>query len=399
MKRALIAAGTVAIVYALVLFLTGAAAANVTLDPGMNSAQCPESHRIRGRWIDANRDGFYDAAQLECVPLAAPTSTSAPPTVTNTPTATSEPPTVTPVPPSSTCRMTGTPQGAIPPARDAWCALPFAPAVTTHQNGNSWVDDWQHGQGTFRVLGNGADGYVSGGLGNCEHIAFRLNDHWMFDHYADSPYTAVCGSWLRPNRSFTRDGKVVIEAEGAGPIATTDDSWLELVITTAPDQVRLRNNGTYVYEMFPGFWTVGMRIATRDRRPIIALYNDGQSFAGSTDRQWEANQNGGEVRFEEGGGPYSSPQHDAAWKQCNSAQDPDTLCRNTYRWEIYQDSPTTYVTDVYVNGLLYYRAGIIGGLQLDNIFDEPFYVYFGQFGRNGSGTVIRFHWDHIAVHP
>jgi hypothetical protein len=296
--------------------------------------------------------------------------------------------------------------GAISPAVPEWCALPLGPAITTHSNGgNSWVDNWQHGS-SHGALGNVSDGYVTGDFGSCDTIHFRHNQHWMVDHAGDNgQYPTSCGSWLRPDRTFTAaGGKVVVEGEVAGPIATThgqdglSDSWAELIISTAPRASSLRKNGTYAYEAFPGAYTVGVRIATTDRRPITALYNNGSAFAGGPDRLWEINQNGGEVRFEEGGGPYSSAAHDSSYRVCDSADDPDTLCRNLFRWELYKVSGE-YVQDLYVNGLLYYRAGIVGA-ALDNILNGPFYVYFAEFSyRIHTNAVVRFHWDRIAVNP
>jgi hypothetical protein len=226
-------------------------------------------------------------------------------------------------------------------------------------------------------------------------------------------YPTLCAAWLRPDRTFRmQGGKLVVEMEVAGPIAGTrnigqlSDSWPELVISTAsrPTEASenswgspLRKNGTYLYEAFPRAWTFGCRMQ-QSRHPICALYNSGESFAGSTDRIWEVNQNGGEVRFQEGGDPAVGGIA-GAWKSCNSVDDPDTVCRNMFRFEFYKDGTGNYVMDIYSNGSLYYRAGLVDS-ALDNIFGGAFYVYFGEFAyKIDSGTVVRFHWDRIAVNP
>jgi hypothetical protein len=304
--------------------------------------------------------------------------------------------------------------GAISPAVPEWCALPLGPAITTHSNGgNSWVDNWQHGS-SHGALGNVGDGYVAGGThDNCGVIHFRHNQHWMVDIAGDGgAHPALCAAWLRPDRSFRmQNGKLVVEMEVAVPIAGTretdgiGDSWPELVISTASRPTTasqnswgspLRKSGTYLYEAFPRAWTFGCRMQ-QSRHPICALYNDGESFAGSSDRIWEINQNGGDVRFEEGGDP--AVNGGGAWNSCNSADDPDTVCRNSFRFELYKDGTGNYVLDIYSNGALYYRAGLVDA-ALDNILGGQFYVYFGEFAyRIDSGEVIRFHWDHIAVNP
>lgn len=313
-----------------------------------------------------------------------------------------------------------TPLGALPPGTPEWCFLPQNPAVTTHVNGaNSWLDDWQHGI-THAQLGLTTDGYVGGTMneGSCEALHWRHNNHWMADiHAHNGQWPTLCASWLRPNRTFRlENGRLVIEGEVAVPIAGTratdqiDDSWPEFTISTAPRPSTaqenhwsspLRPNGTYLYEAFPRAWTFGCRMQ-QSRHPICALYNAGEQYAGSTDRQWEINQNGGDVRYEYGGDPASlSAAEAAAWKTCTNVQDPDTVCRNKFRLEFYKDSSNIWAFDVYSNGVLYYRAGLEDN-QMDNIFNAPngFYIYFGAFAyRISSDTVLRFHWDHLAVNP
>jgi hypothetical protein len=298
--------------------------------------------------------------------------------------------------------------------------LPLSPAVTTHVNGtNTWLDDFQHGV-AHTQLGLGTDGYVGGTMnqGSCDALHWRHNMHWMADiHAHNGQWPTLCASWLRPNRTFKlQNGRLVIEMEVAVPIAGTratsqiDDSWPELVLSTASRPTTaaenswgspLRPNGTYLYEAFPRAWTFGCRMQ-QSRHPICALYNTGTQYAGSTDRQWEINQNGTDVRYEYGGDPAALSAADAAsWKVCATAQDPDVVCRNKFRFEFYKDSAGIWAMDIYSNGTLFYRAGLEDN-QMDNIFNAPggFYVFFGGFAyRITSDTVLRFHWDHLAVNP
>jgi hypothetical protein len=368
-------------------------AATVTLDPGTNTVSCPAGHRAAAAYT-LDRNGL----RVTCLtPTQAPTAVA---TAALSPTA-------TPAPPSAHANcQTRPPLGAIEPQRPEWCFVPQAPAVTTHHVlPMGWIDAWEHGASHGR-LGNVSDGYRAATVndGSCDSIHFRHNNHWMADVMGDNgPYQTECGTWLRPDRSFT--GPVVIEGEVAVPIAGTrsvgglGDSWPEIVISTRPEHTEtnpwgspFRRNGTYLYEAFPGAWTFGCRLQ-QSRRPICALYNDGMGHAGGSDRQWEINQNGGDVTDEYGGDP-SVPGLANVWKQCTSADDPDTVCRNLFRFEL---TPTR--VRLFVNGVRYYEAGLIDA-QLDNILSRPFYVYFGAIAyRISQDTIVRFHWDRVAVNP
>ena len=305
---------------------------------------------------------------------------------------------------AGTC-TTQIPMGAIAPARPIWCE-PLQPGTDTHREGpNAWSDDFDHGQSFARL--NPA--YREGFFGSGDALHFQHNNHWMIDIQSDGS-GALIGAWMRPNRTFgtMSNGTVVVEFEVAGPIAgtrdaaTISDSWPEFVLTTAPQPPGMqpwgsfmRRNGTYLYEAFPGYWTFGCRMQ-QSRIPICALYmNDSGTAGTSPSRRWEINQNGGEVRFQTGGSP-STPALDAAWKGCNSTQDPDVICRNKFRWEVRSDE-----VKLYSNGVLYYHAGLIN-TELSHILNNAggFYVYNGDFAyRMNPGRALRFHWDHFAVNP
>ena len=299
-----------------------------------------------------------------------------------------------------------------------WCLpqpLPGGPS-TFVEGANGWLDTWQHGLSNSDL---GA-GYAEGVIGGASAIHWRHNQHWMVDLKADTgEYPTQAAAWMRPDRTFFKDdaGRVVIEFEVAVPVAGTrdtdqiSDSWPELVLSNAPAPTSMnpwgspwRQNGTYLYEAFPQAWTWGMRMQ-QSRHPIAALYKPSTpgtpSYAGGPDRVWEINQNGGEVRFQEGGDP-SSPGLADKWAVCSSADDPDAICRNLFRLELTNTELWLYVKKPGAPAYsLYYRAGLIDA-NLGHILDNPsgFYVFFGDFAyRIVDDTVIRFHWDRIAVNP
>jgi len=297
------------------------------------------------------------------------------------------------------------PMGAIPPARPIWCEA-LIPGVDTHLAGpNSWTDDFEHHQSMARL--NPA--YVQGFFGNGDALHFQHNEHWMVDIESDGD-GALIGAWMRPNRTFRpqADGSVVVEFEVADPIAgtreadTLSDSWPEFTLSTAPNPPGmqswgsfLRRNGTYLYEAFPGYWTFGCRMQ-QSKHPICALYMDDFGTAGTKpSRRWEINQNGGDVTSEAGGGPGGlAPE---AWKGCTSTQDPDTVCRNKFRWTLSANH-----VRLDVNGVWFYEAGLIDSDLGNKILNAPngFYVFYGDFAyRMDPGRALRFHWDHLAVNP
>jgi hypothetical protein len=310
-----------------------------------------------------------------------------------------------------------TPLGAVAPARPIWCEFPLATGPSTLRQGpNAWADDWQHGLSNADLGG----GYAAGVIGGGRAAHWRHQDHWMADLVADTgQYPTLMAAWMRPDRTFRPDdtGRVVVEFEVAVPIAGTrnvgplSDSWPEVVLSTAaaptssnPWGSPFRPNGVYLYEAYPRDWTFGCRLQ-QSRHPICALYRpdtDGVSnHAGGPDRVWEVNQNGGDVRFEQGGDP-SVPGLGDVWAVCSSADDPDAVCRNTFRLELTPTDLWLYVRKPGVpSWTLYYRAGLEDD-ALGSVLNAPggFYAYFGDFAyRITDGTVVRFHWDRLAINP
>jgi hypothetical protein len=294
------------------------------------------------------------------------------------------------------------PLGAIAPQRPEWCDHVSEDGADTHvAKVNAWVDVFDHGDLHKDLSSAYAHGEANGDA--CDIIHFAHNNHWMADIQGDNgQYPTLCAAWMRPDRTFTvgPDGTLVIEFEVASPIAGTrnvdgiSDSWPEFTVTTDPAPGNLRNNGTYLYETFAGHWTFGCRMQ-QSKHPICALYEPADGFAGGPTRQWEINQNGGEVASEQNGGPPSpgSPI-DVAWVACTSTQDPDTMCRNKHRVELSRDG-----VRFSVNGVAGYSATFMNN-DMDTLMGGPVYVYFGDFAyRIEQDTVVRFHWDRLAINP
>jgi hypothetical protein len=311
-----------------------------------------------------------------------------------------------------------TPLGALPPAKPMLCDQ-LSPAVDTHTEGaNSWVDDFQHGTTMGELPASYAEGQVGEG-GVAKH--FIHSNHWMVDIRSDSgEFPTLLAAWMRPARTFAKqaNGTAVIEFEVATPIAgtrdvaTISDSWPEFAISTAPAPSGMNpwgspflRNGTYFYESFSQADVMGCRMQ-QSRQVICAFYPAGSEGAGAPDRQWEINQNGTDVvpGSEVGGGQASS----TVWAGCSSTDDPDVICRNTFRVTLTNTTVRFEVKKPGGSFVEFYRATPCNDRascatgQMARILDNPggFYVYFADFAyRIENDEVIRFHWDHLAVNP
>ena len=94
-----------------------------------------------------------------------------------------------------------------------------------------------------------------------------------------------------------------------------------------------------------------------------------------------------------GGGEWAAP---GAARTC-SGTDPDTNCRDRFRWELTQDQIT-----LYVNGRKLMEHTAVAGKHLvpDALLNGDVYVYFSdQVYKVPAGKVVRFHWDRVAVNP
>lgn len=320
-----------------------------------------------------------------------------------------------------------------------WCYDSLNTGVRdTHVAGNnSWVDDFNHGallsefkdgQGGYRVFDTQNDKAIGAAD---KVIHWRHNNHWMVDsaglgHNGPS-------SVMRPDMTFrAENGKLVIEAEAATRIPDYGGNlfWPEFVITTAdhpgkpfprtpsdPYQPEIRTNGTYVYETFPGSWTLGCRLQN-DGGFTCALLDD--SFDGDSQaRVFELSHfqcGNGEnsphqtsvygCRQKYGGHPNNLPTeiggftapntYKSGYTRLCAGTDPDVNCRDRWRWEITNDRLTWYA-----NGAKYmehWDFAPAGRAAIDQLLTRPVYVYFGQFSYRIVGPA-RMHWDRIAINP
>lgn len=278
--------------------------------------------------------------------------------------------------------------------------------------GNSWVDDFQH-HASMAELGPGYQTFERVSLLNSPNTRtghFRHNEHWMADVYA--PGNGMTGgAMMRPDRSFTfEDGKLVVEAEVAAGIDEYSDMWPEITVTTAsspassaqgrvgPTPATSIGDDLYAYGQFGGQWSVGIRL-TGDR-PIAALYDDtGRGF--DCGRVWE-------ISWFQDGTANCYPAHQftifggGEWtaggpvRHCHGT-DPDTNCRDLFRWTLTQSS-----IRLDVNGIRYMEHTAKPGYKAipDAFMNSPVYVYFSDWVYQPPTTrVVRYHWDHLAVNP
>lgn len=297
------------------------------------------------------------------------------------------------------CRSwpSGLPVGALPPATPAWCG-PLAQGDPTFVEGpNAWLDEFDHGL-EHAALGDGYRVFEREGPSINKALHFRHNDHWMVDvngvdQDGGAPWN-FGGALMRPDRAFRfQSGTLVVEVDVAAGIAEYGGAaWPEIVVTTAPAPSGIVDDG-YAYGVFKGHWTVGCRLQS-SRQPICALYDDTGRGAGSGGRTFEISsfQHEGAQAF--GGGPFGT-ELEQAWRVCRGT-DPDTECRDRFRWELSRDTLV-----LYVNGVKYMEhRGLPQTKQLpDALLTGDVYVYLASWIYKPDAEVMRFHWDRLAINP
>jgi hypothetical protein len=305
-----------------------------------------------------------------------------------------------------------TPIGAVPPALPMLCdhLLQGVPA-TFSQGANSWADEFNHGV-SMAELGDGYLRFERASLnGSARTGHFRHNDHWMADVYAPGQ---TGGTMMRPDRSFRFvNGKLVVEAVVAASISGYSGfAWPEITVTTAssPASSSLGRVGPtpgtsigddlYAYGQFGGQYAVGIRL--HGRRPIQALYdNTHRGFP--CGRTWELSwfQDGSTNSCDPtkltnvfGGGEWVPGG--STFTQC-STQDPDTFCRNRFRWELSKQKIT-----LFVNGVRYMEHTALPGVSLlpDAMVNGQVYVYFSDWVYvDVPNRVVRYHWKTLRINP
>ena len=289
------------------------------------------------------------------------------------------------------CWPNAAPIGALPDQPPPVFCTDLVEAHPTFTSGqNSWVDDFQHGH-SFAEMGEGYRIFNDPQGDGIHQIAYwRHADHWMVDvngrdQHGGAPWNQG-GTMVRPDRSFRfENGRLVVEMVVAAGISTyAGTAWPEIVVSTAPEPHSPPADGLYAYGWFAGDDAVGIRLA--DRFPQIAYY------PASGPRAYELPLRPSPGAVQTGGGPFG-PAGDAAWRTCIGGQNPDTDCRDVFRWEL-----TRTTLKLYVNGVEYHTATNLAPLA-DAMVNGEVYVYAASWMYKPSGDTVRFHWDRFAVNP
>ena len=264
--------------------------------------------------------------------------------------------------------------------------------TTSVQGANAWIDEFEHGL-SFGVLGPDYAAFKGGVTARSEH--WRHADHWMTDIEATgAAFSAIA---LRPNRSFRFEGGLLaVETVVASRIDTYGNTiWPEVVLTTAAAPTSARRDALYLYDQFAGHYTLGCRLqpaVPEGFTPICALFDNTERGATNGGRVWEVSAFQHTPSGQSVGG-YATAAFPPACNQSSGGQDADTLCRSLWRFEL-----TASTLTVLVDGAKFFTAT---GLNLPSGFTgAPLYAYFGTTAyRLAAGTVVRTHWDRLAVNP
>jgi hypothetical protein len=332
---------------------------------------------------DVDENGFVNSADLGLV--AAHFGQVA--TATMTPAlGTTDTPSPTPTVGASACTApTALPVGAIPgQPPPVFCTIAGFPPDTFISGDNTWSDDFDQPM-SFVHLSPAYNTYALGP--DCRAIHWQHNVHWMVDFVSDG----CRGVMMRPDRSFRFiGGKLVIEADvAAGYEPYGGALWPELVVSTSPNPTEKLQNGLYAYSEFRGAYAAGCRLQA-SRRPVCAMYDPTDDGEGPPDRNTEVSFFQHEGSTATGGGEWMG-----GWRAC-AFGDPDTNCRDRFRWEITKDTWTLYVNDV----LFMEHRDMQPSAQIPDAFlNSDVYVYFADWGAGSIAETARFHWQSIAINP
>ena len=306
---------------------------------------------------------------------------------------------------SPDCWVGVVPGGALPTQPPpVFCDIVSSPAGTDTAvigGANTWFDGFNHGL-FFRDWDDTSYSVFETVDGVAQSIHWRHADHWMVDIAPVEPgsdFTALGGAMLRPNATFEFDDgpdgnpQFVVETEMA---AGHQDyiglqAWGEIVVTTAPAPIGYRTGGTYAYDMFPGHYTLGLRLQA-DRHAIASLMNDSDDTVNSIDaRLWEMSffQLVGSESF----GGFPGGELADVWRTCHSENDADTACRDRFRLTLTETS-----LRLDVNGVRYFEQIGIPPLPSE-LLDGPIYVYLASIVGTTDHDVVRYHWDRFRVNP
>jgi hypothetical protein len=120
------------------------------------------------------------------------------------------------------------------------------------------------------------------------------------------------------------------------------------------------------------------------------MYDPTDDGEGPPDRNTEVSFFQHEGSTATGGGEWMG-----GWRAC-AFGDPDTNCRDRFRWEITKDTWTLYVNDV----LFMEHRDMQPSAQIPDAFlNSDVYVYFADWGAGSIAETARFHWQSIAINP
>lgn len=283
--------------------------------------------------------------------------------------------------------------GTIAGQPQAQYCVPLQTGHDTHtETANGWSDSFNHGL-DHATCCPGYKQYEFGD-GTTEFWQHSSTDsHWMVDVQGRQSG----GGSISPNRSFKFDsGKLVIESVVAASIPGYGvQAWPEITVSTASAPTGVIVDPLYHYGQFGGQWTFGCRLEP-DKTPTCALYDNSSRTVFNGGRRWELSF----FQHQGGGNDYHADLNAPAWRSCN-AGNPDTACRDLFRFELTANS-----LSIYVNGVLWMREEATG-LFPTAFINSPLYVYMASWvqsnGQPGVPTnpasVSRFHWDDIRINP
>lgn len=276
------------------------------------------------------------------------------------------------------CHTGSSVSGALPDqAGPVYCNLTDQGGDTSESDGNSWLDEFDHGLSFASFAGLPYSVFPVGSAS--EEVTWRHMNHWMVDISLDWDSG---GSMMRPNKTFTfEDGKFVVEGDFAASHPDyREEVWGEFDVSLG-SKPNSPYGGLYGYDHLSNNYTLGCRIQS-GQVPTCAFMDPKKG------RLWEMS------FFQHVGtdvwGGYSS--QDDYWRECEPGGT-DAQCRDRFRMELTRTSLTFYV-----NGKKYFEQTGIPPLP-EAFYNGDLYVYYSSMQSRHGEDVTRYHWDRIAVNP
>lgn len=304
------------------------------------------------------------------------------------------------------------------PTVPLWCVTGLAaPPTTGAADGfGGFIDPFGETLSAPAHLNDGEAGYhvtdiANGGNGQAQH-GIVDGGYFVGDL---AKLTSDQGTDLSPAQSFTfQNGKLVLEADvAAGSFGFADSSggdvaWPEIDWSTSPTpSVATADENLYGYGYFQGNWSAGCRLQARHAltcavessqadRPLAGETQDqGPCFPASSSRVMELS------GFEACGTTHSGFSEDfgaptGVFRSCpQNTVDP---CLDRFRLEWSAAGLVAYV-----NGVKFAEdSGWDANHQLPAAIvngSTPVFAHFVDFSDFSDSSVIRVHWQRLAVNP